>query len=118
MNGRAVAGKTPAIQQYLLLPDYYSKFPIRTLTGTSSLAIINHNFFIKSKFDKHGIQSQLRTDNGPQYSSEEFCQFTESYCIEHITSSPLYPQSNGFAEHMMQTFKNTLHRCHEEGEDL
>ena len=102
-------------QQYLLLSDHYSKFPIiRKLTGTSSLAIVNH---MKSIFSEHGIPSQLITDNGPQYDSREFRQFTESYGIEHITSSPLYPQSNGFAERMVQTVKNTLRKCEEEGED-
>ena len=102
-------------QQYLLLSDHYSKFPIiRKLTGTSSLAIVNH---MKSIFSEHGIPSQLITDNGPQYDSREFRQFTESYGIEHITSSPLYPQSNGFAERTVQTVKNTLRKCEEEGED-
>ena len=43
--------------------------------------------------------------------------YTEAYCIQHITSSPLYPQSTGFAERMVQTVKNTLRKCDEEGED-
>ena len=73
-----------------------SKFPIiRKLAGTSSLAIINH---MKSIFAAHGIPSQFITDIGPQYNCGELRQFTEAYGIEHITSSPLYPQLNGFAE--------------------
>ena len=70
---------------------------IRKLTGTSSLAIINH-----------GIPSQLITGNGSQYNCLEFCQFAKAYGTEHITSSLLDPQSNGFEERVVQTVKNTL----------
>ena len=71
---------------------------------------------MKSIFAEHGIPSQLITYNGPQYNCREFRQFTETYGIEHTTSSPLYPQTNGFAERMVQTVKSTLRRCDEEGE--
>ena len=101
--------------QYLLISDQFSKFPIiRKLSSTNSPAIISHP---KSIFAEHGIPAQLVTDNGPQYSSQDFKNFTTSYGIEHITSSPLYPQSNGFSERMVQTIKNILEKCQEEGGD-
>lgn len=90
-------------QHYLLIADQYSRFPIiRKLTSTSSQAVINH---MKSIFAEHGIPMKLFTDNGPQYDSEVFQEFTRLYTIKHITSSPHYPQSNGFAERMVQTVK-------------
>lgn len=102
-------------QQYLLLTDQYSRFPIiRRLTSTTSSAVINN---LKSIFAEHGIPSQLITDNGPQYSSAEFKLFMSSYGVEHITSSPMYPQSNGSAERMVQTVENILKKCEEDGED-
>ena len=70
---------------------------------------------MKSIFAEHGIPSQLITYNGPQYNCREFRQFRETYGIEHTTSSPLYPQSNGFAERMVQTVKGTLRKYDEEG---
>ena len=80
--------------------DHYSKFPIiRKLTGTSSIVIINH---MKSILDKHRIPSKLIMNNGPQHNCWEFCQFTESLGKEHITSSPLYPQWNRFADRRAQ----------------
>ena len=86
-------------QQYLILTDQYSRFPvIRRLTSTTSSAVINH---LKSIFAEHGIPTQLMTDNGPQYSSAEFKHFMNVYGVEHVTSSPMYPQSNGFAERML-----------------
>ena len=33
--------------------------------------------------------------------------------IEHITSSPLYPRSNGFIEHQIKTIKTALSTCQE-----
>ena len=104
------------IHDYLLLSDQYSKFPvIRKLTSTSSQAIVTH---LKSIFAEHGIPAQPVTDNGPQYSSQEFNDFTESYGIEHhLTSSHHYPQENRSSELIVQTAKNILTKCDEEGGD-
>ena len=50
----------------------------------------------------------LVTDNGPQYTADEFAKFARTYNFFHITSSPYFPQSNGLAERAVQTVKNIL----------
>ena len=78
------------------------------------MTVISH---LKSIFAEHGIPSQLVTNNGPQYSAKEFADFTTSYGIEYITSSPLYLQANRSSECMVQTVKNILEKCDDEGGD-
>ena len=58
-------------------------------------------------FTWHGVSETVLSDNGPQYTSQEFAEFSEAYNFKHITSSPLFSQSNGQAEH---TLKNPLRK--------
>ena len=48
------------------------------------------------------------SDNGGHYSSFAFRKFAEAWGFDHVTSSPHYPQSNGFIERQIQTVKATM----------
>ncbi|XP_077394993.1 visual pigment-like receptor peropsin isoform X1 [Festucalex cinctus] len=90
-------------KQYIILVDYYSKYiEVEELKDQRSRTTIEA---LKAQFARHGICSTLRTDNGPQYSSEEFKEFCRSYGILHKTSSPHTPHSHGEAERAIQTVK-------------
>ena len=65
-------------------------------------------FGLKKFFSRHGIPQEVRSDNGPQYSSKEFADFTSSYNFSHTTSSPYHPKGNGLAERTVQTVKRML----------
>ena len=84
------------------------------LTSIHSSAAIAH---LKSIFKEHGIPSKLVTDNGTQYTSATFQEFSHSYGFAHVSSSPLHPQSNGLSERTVQTVKDLLHKCKESGKD-
>ena len=100
---------------YLLVVDYYNKFPVvKKLTSIQSSAVIA---LLKSVFEEHGIPSRLVTDNGSQYTSAAFQEFSRSYGLTHVTSSPLYLQSNGFSERTVQTVKDLLQKCKESDQD-
>ena len=58
--------------------------------------------------DTTAIPEVLRSDNGPQYASKEFSEFADEHNIQHVTSSPHFPQSNGQVERMVQTMKGLL----------
>ena len=72
---------------------------------------------IKSIFARHGIPEIVISDNGPQYSSEEFHQFSTTWEFVHKTSSPTDPQSNGFAESNVRTVKRLLTKAKASNQD-
>ena len=45
------------------------------------------------------------SDNGTQYTGEAFQKFIKDWSIEHVTSSPRYPRSNGFIERHVEHIK-------------
>lgn len=93
---------------YLLVVDYFSRYPeVVKLRSTTTSAVI---LAMKSVFSRHGIPEIVRSDNGPQYSSREFKEFSESYTFRHVTSSPHFPQSNGITKRMVKTTKRLLRR--------
>ena len=93
-------------QSYVLVVDYFSRWiEVRPLDGQTSSDIIHR---LKSIFATHGIPDIVMSDNGPQYSSEQFLNFAQSYEFTHVTSSPRYPQANGEAERAVRTIKDLL----------
>ncbi|XP_060561973.1 uncharacterized protein K02A2.6-like [Ruditapes philippinarum] len=62
---------------------------------------------------RYGQVETLKSDNGPQFSSEEFHKFASDWNFKHVTSSPGYSQSNGFIEKMVSIAKKSMKKCHE-----
>ena len=75
----------------LLLVDYTSCFLIvGKLNSMTSQHAINH-----FKLIFYGWPDTLVSDNGPCYASEAFTKIMHEYNVNHITSPPHYPLSNG-----------------------
>lgn len=101
--------------RYIVLVDYFSKFfEISKLVDGKSSTVIHS---LKQQFSRHGIPEVLKSDNGPEYASDEFAKFMTSYGIEHVTSSPNYAQSNGLAERTIQTVKKLLKKAMDDNQD-
>ena len=100
---------------HLIVADPYSRFPIvRRLHSLSSMAVIAQ---MRPIFEEYGIPAIVQSDNGPQYASSDFSKFAKQYGFEHITSSPHYPQSNGFIERMIRTVKLIFDKTKDTGSD-
>ena len=96
--------------EYLLVADTYSKFPIvRKMTGHPTSATIITA--LKEMFSEHGTPEKLISDNGPQFSSAVFEAFSKEWNFKHVTSSPRYPQSNGFIERQVKTVKAAMEKA-------
>ena len=95
-------------RDYLISVDYYSSFwEIDVLESTRSDTVIHK---LKSQFARHGIPETCMSDNGSQFSSDEFREFSRQWNFKHITSSPKYPQSNGKVEAAVKSAKTILKR--------
>ena len=93
---------------YIVVTDYYSQYPeVSRLRDTTSKGVI---CYLKGIFGRWGIPEILISDNGPQFKSQEFSDFAKTYEFKHVTSSPMYPQSNGLAERSVQTVKRLLRK--------
>jgi hypothetical protein len=96
------------------MADYYSRyFDILQLHDTKSTTIIRK---LRSLFAKFGISTKVMSDNGPQYSSQEFADFAKHYDFVHC-SSPRYPQSNGLAGKYVKIAKRILEKSKSDGRD-
>ena len=94
---------------YLVIGDNFSKYLIvRRLPNSSTHAVIKELGLV---FIELGRLFILRSDNGPCYSSK----FLSFYQVDHITSSPHYPQSNGFAEALVGIAKKLMEKSVKDG---
>lgn len=71
------------------------------ITTTSAAKTIEE---LRKLFATHGLPEQLVSENGPQFTADEFRAFLRSNGIKHIRSVPYYPAANGIAERFVQTF--------------
>ena len=89
---------------YLLIVDYTSRFlVVHKLSSMTGKHVANQ---CTSVFSEYGWPETLISDNGPCYTADVFTSAMNAYHVNHITSSPHYPQSNGLAEKYVQIVKN------------
>ena len=91
---------------YLACTDYYSRYiDIVQLPQITSKAVVSA---LKSVFTRHGVPEVVTSDNGTQFTSQEFRKFTKEWNFIHETSSPHFPQANGKAENGVKIAKAIL----------
>ena len=84
---------------YLVVVNNHSKWievvPMKSTTTVKTLEVL------RSLFARYGLPKQLVSDNGPQFTSQEFEECMRVNGIRHI-------KINGEAERFVQTFKRSL----------
>lgn len=56
----------------------------------------------------YGLPEHIVSDNGPQFTSEEFAVYMKSNGIRHTGTVPYHPATNGLAERSVQSLKQGL----------
>ena len=91
---------------FFVIVDAHSKWPeVEMMTSTTSNKTIE---VLRSQFARHGLPEQLVSDNGPQFTSDEFEKFLKGNRVKHILTAPYHPASNGLAERFVRTLKHSL----------
>ncbi|XP_045167174.2 uncharacterized protein K02A2.6-like [Mercenaria mercenaria] len=102
-------------KSYLVTADYYSRFlEIDWLRDMRAATVITK---LKVQMSRYGICDVCISDNGPQFASQEFAEFSRKWNFEHRTSSPYHPRSNGLAEKGVSIAKKLLLKAKESNQD-
>ncbi|CAF1240779.1 unnamed protein product [Adineta ricciae] len=101
--------------KWLVMVDAKSKFPFVADMGhdTSAKNLCN---VLEQAIDWLGPPTTLVSDNGPPFTSFEMKEFYKQYGIEHITTPPYHPPSNGIAERFVRSFKEGMIMQQESGQ--
>ena len=98
----------------LVIVDSYSKWiEAHVVTTATATATINK---LRLTFATHGLPDIIVSDNGANFTSEEFAAFMKSNGIKHVRTAPYHPASNGQAERVIQTVIERLRKL--QGETL
>lgn len=100
---------------WFIVVDAYSKFPfvmkMSNITAESTVRSLNQIFLLE------GPPETLVSDNGAQFTSSLFKNFCTQAGINHLTTAPFHPASNGEAERWVRTFKEAMKKAWLEGKN-
>lgn len=101
---------------FLIVIDSYSKWlEVLPVKSTNSKATICQ---LEKLFTNFGLPEHIVSDNGPQFASGEFEEFTKKHGIRHTLTPPGHPASNGMAERYVRYFKSVLSKMEKEDGSL
>uniref|UniRef100_UPI00109F9090 uncharacterized protein K02A2.6-like n=1 Tax=Podarcis muralis TaxID=64176 RepID=UPI00109F9090 len=93
---------------FMVVVDAYSKWlEVALMPSTTTEAVIR---VLRGLFATHGCPDVLVSDNGPQFTSGTFERYLLGLGIRHALTAPFHPSSNGQAERMVRSTKETLAR--------
>ena len=91
---------------YLIVVDAHSKWlEVMVMNNITASKTIDA---LLALFSHYGLCEEIVSDNGSQFTSDEFAEFCACNGIRHIRTSPGHAQSNGQAERYVDTVKSAL----------
>ena len=73
---------------------------------------------LRDLFARYGLPELVVSDNGSQFTSEEFSVFMQMNGVKHVRSAPYHPSTNGLAERIVQSLKHSLKASQSSGLSL
>ena len=108
-----VLGPFPSGENLLVVVDYYSRFfEVVIMRSTTSQKMIEA---LTPIFTRYGYPFSLKSDNAPQFVSEDFETFLAGHGIQQRKSPPIWPQANGEVERQNMTLLKSLKIAEAEG---
>ena len=93
---------------WLVLTDAYSKYPC--IHPTQSITTAATLDLLEQDFAHFGYPHALVTDNAATFTSSEFQAWCKERGITHLSGAPYHAATNGAAERLVGTFKQSLRK--------
>ena len=86
--------------------DAFSRYIMaKAVPQARSIETIN---FLQDLINQYGLPQTIQTDNGKNFVSQQFKDFTKKYTIRHITSALYNPKAQGLVERTNRTLSDRL----------
>lgn len=99
-------GPLPSAHNLLVIIDYFSRFAeviiMKQITANLTVRALHETFC------RFGMPESIKTDNGPQFISSEFHDFCKQFGIDHVKTTPYWPQGNGEVERLNRSIGKRL----------
>lgn len=106
-------GPLPSGHNLLVIVDYFSRFTeavvMKQITAKYTIQALHETFC------RFGVPETMKTDNGPQFISDELNTFCKEYGIQLRKITPYWPQANGEVERSNKTILKHLKISQESG---
>lgn len=94
------------MHNFLIVIDSYTKWMEIAISKSTTTATTIQK--LRTIMATHGLPEVIVSDNGVQFASNEFKEFTTKNGIKHILTPPYHAASNGAAERAVQNVKYAL----------
>ena len=98
-------------KMFLLIVDVHSNwlevYPTAVTTLTVTVALL------RKSFATFGLPEVVISDNGSNFTSDEFEAFLKKNGVKHVKTPPYHPASNGLIKRAVQTFKSGMRKLSE-----
>lgn len=93
-------------KSFFIVVDAHSKWPeVIPMSTMTSLATVAE---LTRFFASYGIPQKVVSDNGPQFTTQEFKLFLWTNGVRHIQTAPYHPSSKGAAYRFVRKYKEAI----------